>query len=495
MLALLVGDAIQARMQDDKGPPKASERVFAVNVVTALEESVAPVLEAFGQVQSRRTLELRAATGGRIVELADGFEEGGAVRAGDVLLRIDPAPAQSALARAESDLLDAEAEERDAARSLTLARDELAAAEDQAALRARAAQRQIDLQARDVGTAAAVETAELATAAARQVVLSRRQAVAQAEARLDQAATRIARAEIARGEARRDLSETTLIAGFDGTLGEVGVVEGGLVAANEKLALLVDPAALEVAFRVSTAQYARLLDADGALLPAPVTVALTATGAEMVATGRISRDSAAVGEGQSGRLIFAALDSAPGFKPGDFVTVAVEEPRAGSGRAPAGLGARRRGPGAGARRRGPAGGAGGHAAAAPGRRRFWCAARVLTGREVVVGRTPLLGAGIKVRPLRPEAAAAPGREMLELDRRAPRAAGGASSRPMARCPRRPRRGCCAQLSEREVPARPGAAPRSPERGIGPWRARSRRRPGAFCPISPATGRRRTCFWW
>lgn len=448
--ASLVGDAIQARMQDDKGPPKASERVFAVTVVTALEERVAPVLEAFGQVQSRRTLELRAATGGRIVELAAGFEEGGAVRAGDVLLRIDPAPAQSALGRAESDLLDAEAEERDAARSLTLARDELAAAEDQAALRARAAQRQIDLQARDVGTAAAVETAELATAAARQVVLSRRQAVAQAEARLDQAATRIARAEIARDEARRDLSETTLIAGFDGTLGDVGVVEGRLVAANEKLALLVDPAALEVAFRVSTAQYARLLDADGALLPAPVTVALTATGAEMVASGRISRDSAAVGEGQSGRLIFAALDSAPGFKPGDFVTVAVQEPVLervvrlpasaldGAGRVLA-LGPedrlealevtllRRQGDTVLVR------GAG------------------LAGREVVVGRTPLLGPGIKVRPLRPEAAAAPGREMLELsdERRAQLVALIEADGVMPEAAKARLR---AQLSEREVPA-------------------------------------------
>ncbi|MCB1311304.1 MAG: HlyD family efflux transporter periplasmic adaptor subunit [Sedimentitalea sp.] len=448
--ASLVGDAIQARMQDDKGPPKASERVFAVTVVTALEERVAPVLEAFGQVQSRRTLELRAATGGRIVELATGFEEGGAVRAGDVLLRIDPAPAQSALARAESDLLDAEAEERDAARSLTLARDELAAAEDQAELRARAAQRQIDLQARDVGTAAAVETAELAAAAARQVVLSRRQAVAQAEARLDQAATRIARAGIELDEARRDLSETTLIAGFDGTLGEVGVVEGRLVAANEKLALLVDPAALEVAFRVSTAQYARLLDADGALLPAPVTVALTATGAEMVATGQISRDSAAVGEGQSGRLIFAALDSAPGFKPGDFVTVAVEEPVLervvrlpasaldGAGRVLA-LGPedrlealevtllRRQGDTVLVRGEG------------------------LAGREVVVGRTPLLGPGIKVRPLRPEAAAAPGREMLELsdERRAQLVALIEADGAMPEAAKARLR---AQLSEREVPA-------------------------------------------
>ena len=228
------------------------------------------------------------------------------------------------------------------------------------------------------------------------------------------------------------------------------MVEGRLVAANEKLALLVDPAALEVAFRVSTAQYARLLDADGALLPAPVTVALTATGAEMVATGQISRDSAAVGEGQSGRLIFAALDSAPGFKPGDFVTVAVEEPVLervvrlpasaldGAGRVLA-LGPedrlealevtllRRQGDTVLVRGEG------------------------LAGREVVVGRTPLLGPGIKVRPLRPEAAAAPGREMLELsdERRAQLVALIEADGAMPEAAKARLR---AQLSEREVPA-------------------------------------------
>jgi hypothetical protein len=42
----------------------------------------------------------------------------------------------------------------------------------------------------------------------------------------------------------------------------------------------------------------------------------------------------------------------------------------------------------------------------------------LYGREIVAERSPLLGAGIRVRPLRPAAvdeAAAPGPEMVELD--------------------------------------------------------------------------------
>ncbi|MHA6263344.1 efflux RND transporter periplasmic adaptor subunit [Arenibacterium sp. CAU 1754] len=412
---LMISSAIQVRMSDDRKPPQARERVFAVNVQRAETQTVTPILEAFGQVQSRRTLEMRTATAGRVLSLADQFEEGGVVKAGDVLVQIDPADAQAALERVQSDLLDAQAEERDAARSLVLARDELVAAQEQAELRDRAFRRQQDLQERGVATAAVVETAELAASSARQAVLSRRQAVAQAEARVDQAATNLERARIALDQAQRDLDETTLTAAFDGTLSDVNLVEGRLVSVNEKLAVLVDPQALEVAFRVSTAQYARLLDETGRLLPAPVVATLDGAGVDLHARGQVSRDSAGAGDGQSGRLIFARLDRAPGFKPGDFVSVAVQEqPIDGVVRLPASVLdasgtvlvldeedrlqslpvtlVRRQGDDVLLR------GAG------------------LEGREVVIGRTPLLGTGIRVRPLRQgaetEAVIEP--EMLEL---------------------------------------------------------------------------------
>ena len=58
-------------------------------------------------------------------------------------------------------------------------------------LREKAFQRQVDLETRGVGTAAAVETAELSLSGERQSVLTRHQAVATAEARIDQAATRL----------------------------------------------------------------------------------------------------------------------------------------------------------------------------------------------------------------------------------------------------------------------------------------------------------------
>ncbi|SIS58556.1 RND family efflux transporter, MFP subunit [Roseivivax lentus] len=321
--ALLQG-AVATRMAETPAMPEGRERVFAVNVVDAVPGTEVPVLTAYGSVESRRTLEIRAEAGGRIVALAPGFDAGGRVAEGALLARIDPADAEAALERARSALADAEAEARDSARAVALARENLAASEDQVTLYDRAFARQQDLQERGVGSASAAEAAELQASTARAAVLQRRQALADAEARVAQAETAIARATLDVAEAERRLAATEIRAGFDGVLSEVGVVEGRLVSANEQIATLIDPDALDVAFRVSTEGYVRLLE-EGRLREAPVTATLDVYGTDIVATGVIDRANPRVAAGETGRVIYARLDAAPGFQPGDFVTVRIDE--------------------------------------------------------------------------------------------------------------------------------------------------------------------------
>ncbi|WGW04816.1 efflux RND transporter periplasmic adaptor subunit [Tropicibacter oceani] len=447
----MVREAVQARMSEEPRVPQARERVFAVNVAPVVFETVTPVLSAFGEVQSSRTLELRAASSGTLIDLHPDFVEGGQVTQGQLLARIDPADAQAALERAESDLLDAQAEQREADRAIVLAEDELQAARDQVALREQALKRQTDLVDRNVGTAAAVETAELALSSAHQAVLSRRQAVATAQSRIDQAATKLKRAQIALEEARRHLANTEIRAEFSGTLSDVTVVAGRLVSTNEKLAQIVDADALEVVFRVSTQEYARLLDDDGKLRRADVTVTLDVFGTNIQARGQISRESAAVGDGQTGRRLFATLDAPRGFKPGDFVTVSVQEaPLARVARLPA-----------------TAVNAAGEVLVIGEEERLATAvvtvlrrqgddvlirARDLEGQEVVAERTPLLGAGIRVNPLRSEGAPAPQEpEMLELteERRAKLRAFVEGN---TRMPEEAKARILSQLSQDKVPA-------------------------------------------
>ncbi|MEM9971594.1 MAG: efflux transporter periplasmic adaptor subunit, partial [Pseudomonadota bacterium] len=195
----------------------------------------------------------------------------------------------------------------------------------------------------------------------------------------------------------------------------------GLVSNNEPLAQLVDPSALEVSFRVSTSQYARFVTDGGQLLGADVTARIDVLGLDLEATGTISRESAAVAEGQTGRLLFAQIGAAPGFRPGDFVAVAIQEPPLERvARLPA-----------------TAVDANGGVLVLGDEDRLEVAsvevlrrqgddlivrARDLRGRELIAERTPVLGAGIKVRPIRPGAAEAASQEpellALEPERRA-----------------------------------------------------------------------------
>ena len=446
-----VYSALETRWADEPSQRPARERVFSVRVQVIEPTEITPELTSFGEVRSRRTLDLRAPVGGAVVQLAENFQDGDTVSEGQLLAVIDPADAEAALLVAETDLLEAEADLLDAERAIGLAQDELAAARAQFDLREKALDRQNDLLARNVGTAAAVETAELAVSAAQQSILSRRQALQQAEASEAQAKTLITRRKIAVADAQRQLDDTEVYAAFDGRLSDVGVTAGGLVANNERLAQLVDPMALEVSFRVSTAQYARLVDADGTLINSPVEVRLDVLGTDLTVQGRITRESAAVAEGSTGRLLFAEIDSAGGLRPGDFVTVVSKEPSlqgviqlAATAVAPDGsvllLGEEDRLELASVdvlRRQGDD---------------VIVRARGLRGREIVTERSQVLGEGIKVKPLRDGGGSVPEEpELVELDedRRAKLIAFVEANK---RMPAEAKTRVLSQLKEAKVPA-------------------------------------------
>ena len=596
--------ALEERFSKEVKKRPARERVFSADVLTVKKTNISPVINSFGEIRSNRTLELRAPSGGTIVMLSKSFEEGGIVAEGELLIKIDPADAQTSvdvaradlaeaevqlvdargslqlsedelsvdvaradlaeaevsfmdasgslqlakdelsvdvaradlaeaevqlvdargslqlskdelsvdvaradlaeaevqlvdargslqlskdelsvdvaradLAEAEvsfmdasgslqlskdelsvdvarADLLEAEVQLMDASGYLKLAKEELIAAENQLELKERAFTRQKNLKKRGVVTDAVVEAAELSVSTSKQAVLSRKQVFHKAEIQLEQSGNivnrrklnvsdaglsrreaiqkaklkleqsgnvvnrrklnladaglsrrdaiqkaklkleqsgntvnrrklnladaelsrreaiqkaklkleqsgnvvnrmklNLANAELSRREsiqkaklkleqssnlvnrrklnlanAERLLSDTELYAEFGGRLAEVNVTSGGLVNNNERLAKLIDPDDLEVSFRLSTTQYNYLTDEKGLLIGSLVEVALDTMGADLKVTGTLTRESASVVEGASGRLLFAKLNEPVGLRPGDFVSVSVQEP-------------------------------------------------------------------------------------------------------------------------------------------------------------------------
>jgi multidrug efflux pump subunit AcrA (membrane-fusion protein) len=326
LAAASVQSALRERAGASRPAPAGQERVYSVSVARLEAGTVAPVVTAYGEVASARTLEIRPSVGGTLVGLAAGFREGGAVAAGETLYAVDPADAEAALATTEVDLEEAEAERAEAEAAVGLARADREAAERQLDLRAAAVARQRSLGGRGVGTATELDAAEIALVQAEQALVGRAQAEAQAAARIERAGIALRRAEIARSEAARRLAATRAVAPFDGVLAAVAARPGALVGATELLATLVDPGALEVAFRVTSDELARLHGERG-LMPLAVTVHLGIEGRSAAVPGRLERAGVALAGGEAGRVLYAALEPAAGLvRPGDFVRVEVEEP-------------------------------------------------------------------------------------------------------------------------------------------------------------------------
>ncbi len=321
-----LSDAMIAKKENASKPRAARERVFAVNVAPIKFQDVAPVITTFGEVVSGKTLELRARGAGSLVMLSPNFRDGARVSKGDLLFQSDPAALTAAMQLAQAELSEAQAELSEAKAALILSQDELAAAREQSELRQQSLRRQESLRKRKVGTESALETAELSASSAKQAVLAKRQLLANAQSRINRAEIALSRRQINFNEAERKLNDTSVYAEFDGVLSDITAVLGGLVNTNERQGMLIDDSALEVSFRISSTQFANISAAETGIAGAKVDVAFT--GLEKPIKATIDRVSAAVGEGQTGRELFAKLEQGinSGLRPGDFVAVSITEP-------------------------------------------------------------------------------------------------------------------------------------------------------------------------
>ena len=493
--------AAEERAAEENGRRGGAERVYAAAVQTFSIGQADPVIRTYGEVASWRSLELRSATAGRIITLSDRFREGAFVPANTVLASIDPADAQTALDLADAAFLEAKAELRDAKTGLELAILEQEAAVAQIEMQDQILARQSDLKGRGVGSETAVENAMMSLTSAKQTELSRRQAVASAENRISRAETGLSRAAINREEALRRLSDTEIVAPFDGLLIDADASEGRLLGNNERIGMLIDPRALEVSFRISNAQFSRLIDDTGQLRPVEVKVSLGLGGTDLAARARLVRTAAEVGEGQTGRLAFATIDpeTAGLLRQGDFVSVEIAEPTLDNVAVIPST---------------AASASGGMLLLGADDRLEAAEVRILRrqdetlivtdvpeGREFVTKLAPHLGAGIKVRPSR-EGAGFEEREMVRLEP-ARKAKLIAAIEGNTRMPSQVKDRLLGQLQAEEVPAdvvariesRMGGGPGGPggAGGSGGGGGQQRDADGPTIPLDPERRARLVAF--
>ncbi len=107
--------AVLAACQPSGGPPQGGMPPAEVSVVAVQPQLLQVVFEYVGQTAGSREVEVRARVTG--ILLSHHFREGGPVKRGESLFSIDPAPFETALARAEADVAGAQARLAQARRS------------------------------------------------------------------------------------------------------------------------------------------------------------------------------------------------------------------------------------------------------------------------------------------------------------------------------------------------------------------------------------------
>ena len=208
-------------------------------------------------------------------------------------------------------------------------RADVAAIERYIVLRRQDVERKQQLRRRKLVTQPVLDAAILAVSGDEQSLIAKRQALLTGTVRIDKAQREIEHTLIALRDAEQARDRANYKAPFSGRLTDVSATLGRRVGQNEQLGLLIDPGALEVAFRVRDVDFGRMLGKSGQqLAPLRVKVTLNLGNQALSLNGTLDRPAAVVDQDQGGRTVFARLTGAArsSFRPGDFVTVSIEEP-------------------------------------------------------------------------------------------------------------------------------------------------------------------------
>jgi len=261
------------------GKPPATPPPLPVGLLTAEVRPYPQVADQTAQVEGTREVEVRARVSG--ILLAQSYREGAAVKAGELLFRIDPAQYEIALTLAKAQLAQEQA------------RAEQAAAESARQQKLLADQAASPKEAADAQALAAAATAAR-----------------------DIAAAKVRAAEL-------DLSYCEVRAPIAGFTGRLARSEGSLVSpgADSLLTTVVQREQVWVRFGLSEQEFQRLFAGDAAAATAAQVEVLDAAGKPLPLAGKINFVAAQV-EARLGTIqMRAEFPNGGALLPGQFVRV------------------------------------------------------------------------------------------------------------------------------------------------------------------------------
>lgn len=302
-------------------PKPQTEREWIVDTVTVTKGDLQPMLHLTGRIVAARDAELRPMAEGQVIEIGPHFYAGGQVRAGDLLIAIDPFDYEAEAADASAALAEAKAALAEARAELKSNQSLVGFDAEQVKLRKRDLDRRQRLSGKGVVSEKSMDDAQIAYLNARETRVTRGQTIVRMQAQIDRLAASVDRADVRVRRAARNLAETRLVAPFDGILVDVSVTIGKRVSANDRIARIVDSERLEALFHMSDAQYGRLASAGGVRgRPAEIVWRAGTTVIRLTATlERVQGEFDAASGGVWVYAPIAAEQNEIGLRPGAFV--------------------------------------------------------------------------------------------------------------------------------------------------------------------------------
>ncbi|MFM2043641.1 MAG: hypothetical protein RLY86_2217 [Pseudomonadota bacterium] len=286
------------------------ERSWAVDVVATRRADHQPRIQALGTVAAGRSVDLRPLVAGTVEQVAPVLNDGGVVRAGELLMTIEPLDYELQVAETRA-LLDEARARLDEFRANVIAESQ------QLELRRRELTRNEELFRRGAVAAPRLEQSQLA-------VQQMEQGFTASEARVRQQQAVVDRLTAALTKAETDLQRTRLVAPFDGFIGSVAVEEGMRVGPGDRVAVLSGAAGLEVLVTLPTETYGRLAADSQGLIGRPAEVVWALGSSQFSYPAHVERVIDRIDTRTGGVGIFVRLDGnflAEALRPGAFVSV------------------------------------------------------------------------------------------------------------------------------------------------------------------------------
>ena len=231
-------------------PPKPP----SLPAIVAAQLPVAPVVEGHGTARPKNSADLSSQVSARVIERPASFEPGLPVRAGDVLLRLDPsdyqaradaADALAAQARAELDALDVD--------ELSW-RLQVELAAEQTRIETDELRRASDALEQGASSTSELERRTKSLRAMQRDLESMRQQLARVPSKRAALHAQLANLESAAKLARHDLERTVIRAPVHGTLQLAPPMPGELLAPGSPVARIVDLSLIEIPLAIPASQ-------------------------------------------------------------------------------------------------------------------------------------------------------------------------------------------------------------------------------------------------